>query len=143
MSHDPHPIPASTSFGVALQLMGLAVAAGIALAGGWDRPHRSDAVAFAAGVCLVAVGGAWIAARRPGGTPAARTAAALGVVCLRIFPALAALGWLQTPAGSRLREAGAGGMLVAFYLTVLAADVILNIIGTRGNEPAAGSTRAN
>jgi hypothetical protein len=34
-------------------------------------------------------------------------------------------------------------MLVAFYLTVLAADVILNIIGTRGNQPASGSTRAN
>jgi hypothetical protein len=142
MSHDPHPIPASTSFGVALQLMGLAVAAGIALAGGWDRPHRSDAVAFAAGVCLVAVGGAWIAARRPGGTPAARTAAALGVVCLRIFPALAALGWLQTRGGT-LRDAGAAELLVIFYLVVLAVDLMVNIMGSRRGPANPGSKAAN
>jgi hypothetical protein len=65
------------------------------------------------------------------------------VVGLRIFPALVALGWLQTPAGSRLREAGAGEMLLAFYLAVLAADVILNIMGSGGGGSAAGPTTAN
>ena len=142
MSHDPHPIPASTSAGVAMQLTALALAAGIALAGGWNRPHRSDAVAFAAGVCLVAVGGAWIVARRPGGTPAARTAAALGVVCLRIFPALAALGWLQTR-GGMLRDAGAGELLVIFYLVVLAVDLTVNIMGSRRGPANPGSKAAN
>jgi len=34
-------------------------------------------------------------------------------------------------------------MLVAFYLAVLAVDVFLNIMGTRGSGSAAGSKRAN
>lgn len=142
MSHDPHPIPASTSAGIALQLTALAVAAGIALACAGDRPQRGDAVAFAAGVCCMAIGGTWIAARRPGGTPAARTVASLGVVCLRVFPALAALGWLQTRGGT-LRDAGAGELLVIFYLVVLAVDLILNIMGSGGGPANPGSKAAN
>jgi hypothetical protein len=142
MSRDSHPIPASTAAGVVMQLAALALAAGIALAVGWNQPQRGSAVAFAAGVCLVVVAGAWIAARRPGATPAARTAAALGVVCLRIFPALGALGWLQTRGGS-LREAGAGQLLVIFYLVVLAVDLVLNIMGGRGGPAQPGSTAAN
>ena len=143
MTPPGNPIPASTFKGMAVQAAVLALAAGIAWTAGADRPGRAEAVGFAAAVCLGGGVAGWAVAQWRGTTPAARVAAALAVVALRIFPALAALGWLQTPAGLRLREAGAGGMLVAFYLAVLAADVILNIIGSRGSQPAAGSTRAN
>lgn len=142
MTRSSDTIPSATPVGIAVQLAVLAAAAAIALAAGGGEPHRAAAVAFAAGVCLVAVGGAWLAARRPGGTAAARTAAALGVVCLRIFPALGALAWLQTRGGA-LRDAGAGGTLAAFYLAVLATDLILNIMGRRRGPPASGPTAAN
>jgi hypothetical protein len=128
---------------MAVQAAVLALAAGIAWTAGADRPGRAEAVGFASAVCLGGGVAGWAVAQWRGTTPAARVSGALAVVALRIFPALAALGWLQTPAGLRLREAGAGGMLVAFYLAVLAADVILNIIGSRGSQPASGSTRAN
>ena len=143
MNRPGNRIPASTFRGLVIQAAALAVASGIAWTAGADRPGRAEAVGFASSVCLGGGVAGWAVSKWRGTTPAARVSGALAVVALRIFPALAALGWLQTPAGSQLREAGAGGMLVAFYLAVLAADVILNIIGTRGNEPAAGSTRAN
>lgn len=142
MSRDSHPIPAATPVGAAIQVAALAAAAGIALAAGPGGPQRGAAVTFAAGVCLVAVAGAWCAASRPGVTPAARTAAAMGAVCLRIFPALAALGWLQTR-GESLREGGAGELLVVFYLVVLAVDLILNIVGSRRGAANPGSKTAN
>jgi heme A synthase len=143
MNPDRHPIPASTFTGVVIQAAVLAMAAAMGWAAGNDQPSRAAAVGFAAAVCLGGVVGGWAAALWRGSTPAARVTAALAVVALRIFPALVALGWLQTPAGFRLREAGAGGMLVAFYLAVLAVDVFLNIMGTRGSGSAAGSKRAN
>ena len=143
MNPHGHPIPASTFTGVVIQAAVLATAGAMAWAAGGDQPGRATAIGFAAGVCLGGVVGGWAAARMPGTTPAARVSAALAVVALRIFPALAALGWLQTPAGGRLREAGAGGMLVAFYLAILAVDVFLNIIGSRESGSAAGSKRAN
>jgi len=136
-------IPASTFMGLAIQAAALAVASGIAWMAGADRPDRAEAVGFAAAVCLGGGVAGWAAAQWRGVTPAARVSAALAVVALRIFPALAALGWLQTPAGLRLREAGAGGMLLVFYLAVLAADVILNIMGSRGSGPTPGPKRAN
>lgn len=129
MNQPRHPIPASTLAGVGVQAAVLAVASALSWGVAADRPDRFEAVGFAAAVCLGGVAGGWAAARWRGTTPAARVSATLAVVALRIFPALAALGWLQTPAGLRLREAGAGGVLVTCYLSVLAADVILNIIG--------------
>lgn len=143
MKPGENPIPASTWRGMAVQAAVLAVAAGIAWKTGADLPGRSEAVGFAAAVCLGGAVAGWAVARWQGETPTARVSAVLAVVALRVFPALAALGWLQTPAGVRLREAGAGGVLVALYLAVLAADVILNIMGTSGSEPASGSIRAN
>ena len=143
MNRPGNRIPASTFKGMAVQAAVLALAAGIAWTAGADRPDRAEAVGFAAAVCLGGGVAGWAVAQWRGTTPAARVSAALAVVALRIFPALAALGWLQTPAGSRLREAGAGGMLLVFYLAVLAADLILNIMGTRGGGPTPGPKRAN
>lgn len=130
MSPPRHSLPASTSAGAGIQAAVLAVAAALSWGSATKIPHRLEAVGFAAAICLGGIAGAWAAAQWRGSTPAARVSATLAVVGLRIFPALAALGWLQTPAGLRLREAGAGGALLGCYLAVLAADVILNIIGT-------------
>lgn len=143
MRSRPHLLAAATPVGFAIQAVVLAAAAAVAWALGGDRPGRHEAVGFAVAACLVGLLGGWAAAQWRGGTPAARVSATLAVVGLRLFPALAALGWLQTPGGSRLREAGAGEMLLAFYLAVLAADVILNIMGTGGGGSAAGPTTAN
>jgi hypothetical protein len=138
-----HPIAAATPAGFAIQAAVLAVAAAVARALGGDHPGRNEALGFAAAACVAGLLGGWAAAQWRGATPAARVSATLAAVGLRIFPALAALGWLQTPAGSRLREAGAGEMLLVFYLAVLAADVILNIMGSGGGGSAAGPTAAN
>jgi len=109
----------------------LAVAAGVALARGGGAGHV-EAVAFAAGVCLVGGIGGWIASRSPAVSPSARVSATLGTVVLRLVPALVALAWLQASDG-KLRAAGAGELLVAFYLASLAADLIRIIMeGRRG-----------
>lgn len=129
------PFAASTPAGVLVQAALLALVAAVGWAwpcgDGIARQDRLDAVWFAAAVCLGGIAGSWAAARRTATTPAARVATSLAVVSLRIFPALAALGWLQTTSGNRLRQAGAGEMLVACYMAVLAADVILNMISVR------------
>ncbi|MFN6191650.1 MAG: hypothetical protein ACK48S_12065 [Planctomycetia bacterium] len=101
----------------------LAAAAAIALAVGPADPGHRRAVAFAASVCLIGTLGAWIVGQWPARTPWGRVAASLGATALRLFPALLALGWLQT-GGSDLTVAGAGGMLVVFYLVALAADLV-------------------
>jgi hypothetical protein len=46
---------------------------------------------------------------------------------LRIMIPLAALAWLQTR-GTFLALAGAGGLLTALYLTLLATDILLHIM---------------
>jgi hypothetical protein len=143
MRSQRHPIAAATPAGFAIQAGVLAAAAGVAWAMGGDQPARNEALAFTVAACLAGLVGGWAASQWRGGTPAARVSATLGVVGMRLFPALAALGWLQTPAGSRLREAGAGEMLLGCYLAVLAADVILNIMGSGGGGSAAGPTAAN
>jgi hypothetical protein len=116
--------------GPATTLAVLGLASGLALAGRGE-PDRVRAVAFALGVCLAGAMGSWLVSLWPAVTPSARVTAALGTVALRILPALMGLGWLQT-GGSELRAAGAGGMLVAFYLVTLAADVVRTIMRSRG-----------
>lgn len=108
----------------------LVVASVIAIRLGGSSPDRIRAIALAAGVCLTGAVGSWFVGLWAATGPAARVTAALGTVTLRIFPALVALGWLQV-AGTELRAAGAGEMLVTFYLASLAADVIRTIMERR------------
>jgi hypothetical protein len=124
-------------------------AAGLAIAGlsiargfGW----LPALVAFAATV-PGAVAGRIMSIRRP---KAAATAIAsgLGGAALRFTPALLALGWLAATATIGSAESDAGGWradaavwLVVTYLTVLAADIGLHIIGHRrhtGGPPKPG-----
>lgn len=123
--------PASSWTGLGLSVGVLGVAAMICRGIGPDEPQRTAAIAFAAAVCLAGTVGAWLAASRPTDTAIARTVVPLSAMAMRLVPALAALAWLQT-AGAAMRAAGAGRLLVIFYLATLAVDVIRTIIG-RGN----------
>ena len=107
----------------------LAAAAGLAWAAGADP----RAIAFAAAVCLVGAVGAWLLARWPTATPSMGVAKGLGAVSLRIFLPLAALGWLQA-GGGELRAAGADRLLLIFYLSLLATDILLHIMGGRNQR---------
>lgn len=125
-----------TLVGTAVLVAVVAAATGIAIAAGNGTPRQTEAVVFAAAVCLVGGVGGWIVARWPTGKPALGVAKGLGAVTLRIFLPLAALGWLQG-AGSGLREAGGDRFVLVFYLAILATDILLHIIGgsrLRGNR---------
>jgi hypothetical protein len=121
----------------------LVVAAGVALAVGHGRPGWSRAVAFAATITALGTCGGWLASRWPSASPAAAVGGALAATLLRLLPPLAGLAWLGT-GGTDLRQAGAGGLLVVFYLTALATAVFLDMIGAASatpGSPAAGRTR--
>lgn len=116
-----------TVAGAAL-LMGV-IATGVAVSLRWagDDPMRRMAVMVAAtsAGCGSLVG--WLVARwgRGRGAPTA-VGAGLGAVLLRIAPPLAVLAWLGGP-GRELRDAGAAGLLVSFYLALLTVDIVLHV----------------
>lgn len=96
-------------------------------------PSHRQAVSFAALVCLGGNLLAWLAGLRRATSAAGRVTASLAGLGLRLFPALAALGWLQT-SGADLRAAGADRLLVFFYLAALAVD-LGRIMMERRREP--------
>jgi hypothetical protein len=127
----------TTVAGAALLLGTLAAAVAVALALGGDDPTHRRAVALAA----VATGGGalagWLVARWGHGQGAATAVATgLGSTLVRIAPALATLAWLGLP-DNPLRRSSAPALLVAFYLALLAADVLLNIM-VGGKRPHTG-----
>jgi len=121
----------STVVGVVLLAAAFTVAVAVALRWAGDDPLRRQSVMLAASTtaCGSLVG--WLVARwgrdRAAGTA---VAAGLGATLLRIAPPLAALAWLGGP-GRPLRDAGAGSVLVAFYLLLLAVDIVLHIMVPR------------
>jgi hypothetical protein len=126
--------------GILLAVLALVSAAAIAH-GGPTRvggPEWLRAVAVVAGVCGVSSLGGWFVARLGAGGPALAVSGSLGGIALRLLLPLFLLGWLSVdpttaPAAGRLREAGAGGLLVVFYLTLLATDILLHIMwGPKG-----------
>lgn len=122
-----------TAAGVGAFLVAVATAGGAAITAGDRRPESLEAIAFAAGISLAGGLSGWLLERSRPRAAGHAIAAALGAVCLRVFPALAALAWLQG-AGGRLRENGAAGWLLVFYLTTLATDIFLHIIGHPGDR---------
>jgi hypothetical protein len=128
--------------GAAILLAVLALLAAAAIAhGGPSRlggPEWLRAVAVVAGVCGVSSLGGWIVARLGAEGPALAVSGSLGGIALRLLLPLLLLGWLSVdpttaPAAGKLREAGAGGLLVVFYLTLLATDILLHIMwGPKG-----------
>ena len=121
----------STVVGVVLLAAAFTVAVAVALRWAGDDPLRRQSVMLAASTtaCGSLVG--WLVAQggrdRGAGTA---VAAGLGATLLRIAPPLAALAWLGGP-GRPLRDAGAGSVLVAFYLLLLAVDIVLHIMVPR------------
>jgi hypothetical protein len=138
----PGSEPAKTLLGSLILLAVLAAVSAIALIhGGPGReggPEWLRAVAVVAGVCGVSSLGGWIVARLGAEGPALAVSGSLGGIALRLLLPLLLLGWLSVdpttaPAAGRLREAGAGGLLVVFYLTLLATDILLHIMwGPKG-----------
>jgi hypothetical protein len=123
--------------GLVVLLAVAGLAACLALTLGAGRPRWPAAVAFALAACLPGAVIGWFLARLPARDPARAVAGALASVALRILPPLVALGWLST-AGEHLREAGAAGLLVAFYLVLWATDLLLHIV--TGKAGAGDST---
>jgi len=123
-----------TALGAAVLAGVLVGAVAVALVVGAGRPGWKEAVAFAALVAGVGGIGGWIVAHRATGDPARRSGAALAATALRVAPALAALAWLGTR-GRALGEAGAGGLLVAFYLALLATAILLHMMVAREGSP--------
>ena len=119
-----------TLFGTAVLAAVLAAAAGLAIVAGGETPRTTEAVTFAATICLAGGVGGWIVARWPTTNPASGVAKSLGAVTLRIFLPLVAMGWLQA-GGGWLREAGADRFVLIFYLALLATDILLHIMGDR------------
>ncbi|RLS82457.1 MAG: hypothetical protein DWI05_03345 [Planctomycetota bacterium] len=128
--------------GAVILLAVLALLAGGAIAhGGPSRAGGAEwqrAVAVVAGVCGASSLGGWFVARLGAGGAALAVSGSLGGIVLRLVLPLLLLGWLSVdpataPGAGRLREAGAGGLLVVFYLTLLATDILLHIMwGPKG-----------
>jgi len=108
----------------------LAAAVLVAAAWGAGRPLWGLAVGYAAVITGVSSIAGWIMARRATTDPLRHGWAALVVTVVRVFPATASLAWLSA-AGGPLREAGAAGLIVAFYLVLLAATIFLHMMWDR------------
>ncbi len=128
-----------TLTGVAALATTLAVAVGIAWAScGGDR-DQEKAILFAATITGFASVSGWIVGRWSRGRgPATAMAGGLGSMFVRLAPMLAALGWVTVQA-TRLRDAGAAGWLVAFYLPLLAADILLTLVAAPRGRPNGGA----
>lgn len=130
-------------------MAGLVTVALVAWAG--EDPDRRLAVGVAGGVTAAASLAGWWVARLGAGDPALAVSRSLGGILIRLMPPLALLAWLaespwSPPVADRLRAAGAGGLLVAFYLAMLATDILLHIMwGPRGTSarPAAAAAPAD
>jgi hypothetical protein len=127
-------------------------AAGLAMAlmlGPPDSTYRVMA-AVAAGVCLGGSLGAWLLARlgdQLAATPLAgrhglALALGLGAIALRLAPALVLLAWLQG-SGAADVPGGVGRVLLGLYLSLLATDIVLTIMGRPGSAAGRGASRAN
>ncbi|MEN9666835.1 MAG: hypothetical protein RLZZ326_3198 [Planctomycetota bacterium] len=131
-----------TLLGALILLAVLVLLAAAAIAhGGPTRlggPAWLRAVAVVAGVCSLSSLGGWFVARLGAGGAALAVSGSLGGIVLRLVLPLLLLGWLSVdpataPGAVSLREAGAGGLLVVFYLTLLATDILLHIMwGPKG-----------
>jgi len=127
-------------------------AAGLATAlvlGPPDAAYRGAAT-VAAGVCLGGSLGAWLLARlgdHVAATPSSgkqglAVAMGLAAIALRLAPALVMLAWLQG-GGAVGVPGGVGRVLLGLYLSLLATDIVLTIIGRPGSAAGRGASRAN
>ncbi len=133
---------AQTLLGALILCLVLAAASAMAVLHGGPSgrggPEWNRIVMVIAGVCAASSLGGWFVARLGARDPALAVSGSLGAIALRLVLPLMLLGWLSAdPAAvsvaGKLREAGAGGLLVVFYLTLLATDILLHIMwGPKG-----------
>lgn len=131
---------------VAVWASGLAIAAAYGVA---ELPCRGT-VSVVAAVCLAAAVAGWLLARlgdRLAANPSAgrhglAVAIGLGGVALRLLLPLAMLAWLRSTVGGAT-AAGADRMLLGLYLSLLATDIVLTIIGRSRSAPGRGHSEAN
>lgn len=128
-----------TLAGVAVLATTLAVAVGIAWTSVGGDLNQEQAILFAATIAGFAAVSGWIVGRwSRGRRPATAMAGGLGSTFVRLAPLLAALGWV-TVQESGLRDAGAAGWLVAFYLPLLGADILLTLLASPRGRPNGGA----
>lgn len=131
---------------VAVWAAGLTTALGLGPA---DPRYRAVAVTAAA-VCLGGAVGAWLLARlgdRLAAHPSAgrsglAVAAGLGGIAVRLAPPLVMLAWLRGDGAARPPDAG-DRVLLGLYLSLLATDILLTIIGRPGSAVDRGENRVN
>ncbi|MBM4022558.1 MAG: hypothetical protein FJ284_10045 [Planctomycetes bacterium] len=116
---------------VLLGVLAVAAAVGVLFLGG-EAGHRR-AVVFAAAVTGSGSIAGWLVARQARGQPAAvAVAGGLAATVVRMLPMLVALGWLVGQDEAPWART-AGGLLVAFHLILLVADMALHAM--LGREP--------
>lgn len=131
--------PGRSVAGIGLLLLVLAVAVAVALAILGRDPAQVQAVALAAATTGAGAIGGWLVSRWSRGQPAGTAVAAgLGATLVRTTPPLVALAWVTTSGGA-IRDAGAAGLIVGFYLALLATQLFVTIIEAR--KPASGRGR--
>lgn len=129
-----------TMIGCVAILAAQALAVAFVLQTGGRAEPRLRAVALAAAITGSGSLAGWLVARGSRGGTAARAAAGgLAATALRLIPPLAALAWISA-SQPQLAKAGAGGLLVGFYLTMLALSILLHILEGR-SEPSQGGSR--
>lgn len=118
----------------------------VAVAALWigDRPGFPAALGFAILFTLPSCIAGWLLAQQKVSGAAKAVAGPLAAVAVRILPPLAALGLLTTERAAPLKAAGAGPMIVGFYLAMLATDILLHIMlgrsHTKARRPIPAST---
>jgi hypothetical protein len=124
-------------------LVVLGITAAIALAWAGDDAPRRQAVFFAAAVAgggaLVGWAVTWLSRGRE---PAVAVAGGMGATLVRLGPMLVALGWISV-VDPGLKAAGAGELLVLFYLPLLAVDIGLIVLAGAGTRRNGGANAAN
>lgn len=105
-----------------------------AISRGDGSRSRLEAVAFAAAVTGSGALAGWLVARWSRGKPPGIVAAGgLAATALRLLPPLVGLAWL-TATDPTFTAAGAGGLLVGFYLSMLMLAIVLHIAESRGQR---------
>jgi hypothetical protein len=144
-AHSRRPPPAAdaaarlraTVWGVAVLLGVLGAMSAVSLVLGRGRPGWAAAVGFAAAIVGVSSIGGWILGRFASRTPAGGVAAALAASTARIALPLAALAWLAARNPS-LGESPEAGLLVVFYLVLLATTLLATMMEARAGRGKTG-----
>lgn len=127
-----------TATGCGIILLAQAAAVGLVLAADAGGRQRLTAVSLAAAITGTGGIAGWLVARvsRRWGAPLAAVGG-LAATVLRLIPPLMTLVWITTT-GPQVAEDGLGGLLVGFYLSMLAVAIFLHILEARG-ERSSGS----